>query len=287
MAIDLHLHTHASDGTLSPRALLTAAAELGLTAVAITDHDATGSLAEGATVAAELGLTFIPGVEVSASYTPDISLHILGYGIDPGHSGLRQVLARNQKAWEQNEEDSIAALARLGIKIDRRRYAYWKAHPEAGGWPLYQTLKEMGLIRDINEYFGKYFGIGCPAYVTYNFVTPEEAVHTIKAAGGVPVLAHPGLYVEENKKLMDSPAFRQTILSLGIEGLEAIANSHTPEETAFYIEFCRNNHLLITGGSDYHGDFAGRRMGHPVVDDAYLPPLLAAIARRHRELKRY
>ncbi|HHT49642.1 MAG TPA: PHP domain-containing protein [Firmicutes bacterium] len=280
MAIDLHLHTHASDGTLSPQALLTAAAELGLTAVAITDHDATGALTVGAAVAAELGLTFIPGVEVSASFTPDLSLHFLGYGINPDHPRLRRVLAHNQKAWDQNEEDSIAALEKLAIKIDRQRYGYWKAHPEAGGWPLFQTLKEMGLIRDVNEYFSKYFGVGCPAYVTSSFISPEEAISTIKAAGGVPILAHPGLYFEDNQKLMTSPAFRQTLLSWGIEGLEAIANSHTPEETAFYCEFCQSHHLLITGGSDYHGDFAGRQLGRPVVDDAYLPPLLAAIARR-------
>ena len=157
MAIDLHLHTNASDGTLSPQELLTAAAKLGLSAVSITDHDSTAALAAGTAVAAELGLAFIPGVELSASYSPEISLHILGYGIDPAHPELRKVLAANQKAWDQSEEDSIAALEKLAIKIDRTRYDYWKAHPEAGGWPMYNTLKEMGLVSDVNEYFDKYF----------------------------------------------------------------------------------------------------------------------------------
>lgn len=280
MAIDLHLHTHASDGTLSPRDLLTAAAKLGLTAVSITDHDTTASLAAGAAVAAELGLAFIPGVEVSASYTPDISLHILGYGIDPTHPRLRKVLDENQKAWDQSEEDSIAALERLGIMIDRTRYDYWKANPTAGGWPLFNLLQEMGLVRNVNEYFDQYFGLGRPAYITIAFAPPEEVVQAIKAAGGVPVLAHPGLYLEDNVKLMTKPAFQQSLLRWGLEGLEAIASSHTPEETRSYLAFCQRHGLLVTGGSDYHGSFAGRQLGSPVVDDAYLPPLLEAIAQR-------
>ncbi|NLW58809.1 MAG: PHP domain-containing protein [Firmicutes bacterium] len=282
MAIDLHLHTQASDGTLSPRELLTAAAKLGLSAVSITDHDTTAALATGTAIAAELGLAFLPGVELSASYTPDVTLHILGYGIDPAHPGLQAVLAANQKAWDQSEEDSIAALERLGIKIDRTRYNYWKDHPEAGGWPMFNTLKEMGLVRDVNEYFDKYFGVGRPAYITITFAPPAAVIQTIKAAGGVPVLAHPGLYVEDNIKLMTKPAFQQTLLRWGIEGLEAITSYHSPEETAFFLKFCQKHGLLATGGSDYHGRFAGRHLGTPVVDDTYLPPLLEAITRRRQ-----
>lgn len=282
MAIDLHLHTNASDGTLSPQELLTAAAKLGLSAVSITDHDSTAALAAGTAVAAELGLAFIPGVELSASYSPEISLHILGYGIDPAHPELRKVLAANQKAWDQSEEDSITALEKLAIKIDRTRYDYWKAHPEAGGWPMYNTLKEMGLVSDVNEYFDKYFGVGRPAYITITFTPPETVIRAIKAAGGVPVLAHPGLYAEDNTKLMTKPSFQQAILGWGFEGLEAITTYHSPEETALYRNFCQKHGLLVTGGSDYHGSFAGRHLGTPVVDDAYLPPLLEAIARRRQ-----
>jgi predicted metal-dependent phosphoesterase TrpH len=280
MAIDLHLHTNASDGTLSPEALMTTAAKLNLTAVSITDHDSTDSLATGATLAAKFAVGFIPGVEVSASYTPDLSIHILGYGVDPQHPMLRQVLAQNQRAWDQSENDSIAALERLAIKIDPARYNYWKTHSEAGGWPLFNTLKEMGLVSTVNEYFGKYFGQGKPAYITISFASPEEVIKSIKAAGGVPVLAHPVLYEEDNLKLISKPAFQRTLLAWGLEGMEAIAHCHTTAETADLISFCQENNLLITGGSDYHGEFAGRQLGTPVVDDAYLPPLLKAINRR-------
>ena len=282
MPIDLHLHTQASDGTLTPKPLLTAAKKAGLTAVSITDHDVTTSLAEARRIAADLGLTFIPGVEVSASYSPDLSLHILGYGIDPQNPELCKILHQNQKAWEQSEEDSIAALEKINIKIDREQYNYWLTHPEKGGWPLLNTLIAMGLVRDINEYFGKYFGQGQPAYITITFASPPAVISAIKAAGGVPVLAHPGVYQEESTKLITKPGFIQTLIDWGIEGLEAIASYHSPEETAFLLSCCQRYNLLVTGGSDYHGDFAGRKPGTPEVDERYLKPLLSAIDRANR-----
>lgn len=277
MSIDLHLHTQASDGTLTPDILIEQAAENGLTAVAVTDHDVTASLAAGAAAAAKHGITFISGVEISSSYTPDIALHILGYGIDPENKELNRVLSYNLGAWEKSEEDSIKALKKLKIEISRERYDYWKDHREQGGWPLYNVLKEMGLIADINEYFGKYFGPGQPAYITINFVSPPEAIAAIKAAGGVPVLAHPGLYHQGVKKLITQSEFRKELISWGIKGLEAIAVGHTEEETNFLLAYCQTHNLLVTGGSDYHGGFAGRRLGVPQVDEAYLTPLLEEI----------
>ena len=140
---------------------------------------------------------------------------------------------------------------------------------------------EMGLVADTGEYFGKYFGLGRPAYVTTEFVSIPEAVAAIKAAGGVPVLAHPGLYRGDDggrsEKLALQPDFFPKLLSFGIEGVEVFANYHTPEETAFFLEACRRYNLLVTGGSDYHGDFAGRTLGEPQLDEAYLPPLLARL----------
>ncbi len=284
MSIDLHLHTQASDGTLTPKELLAKAKKYGLMAVSITDHDVIDSLQEGVAIAANLGLTFIPGVEISASYTADLSLHILGYGIDPQNPKLRKVLRQNQQAWEQSEEDSIAALEKINIKIDRLRYNYWKTHSEMGGWPLFNTLREMGLVSDMKEYFSKYFGWGQPAYITILFASPREVISAIKAAGGVPILAHPGLYVEGTTKLITRASFRQTLISWGIEGLEAIASGHSAEETAFLLTYCQNNNLLVTGGSDYHGEFAGRSLGVPKVDDAYLQPLLSAIEQAQQRI---
>lgn len=277
MSIDLHLHTQASDGTMTADELIALAAREGLHAISITDHDSTASLQAGAVAAAKNNLTFIPGVELSASYSPDVSLHILGYGIDKDNKDLQRVLAENQKAWDKNEEDSIAALQKLDIKIDRERHEYWKTRYEQGGWPLLNVLKEMGLVTGVDDYFGKYFGYGKPAYLTYEFVTPQEAIAAIKSAGGVPVLAHPGLYFEGVKKLITEPGFLSKIVSWGIGGLEAIACGHSEEETNYLLTYCQTHDLLVTGSSDYHGGFAGRTLGLPEVDEAYLSPLLHAV----------
>jgi predicted metal-dependent phosphoesterase TrpH len=282
LGLDLHLHTQASDGTLTPEELVAKAAAKGLTGIAVTDHDTTDSLERTAKAAAEHGLVFIPGVEISASYTQHTAFHILGYGIDPENRELQAVLRHNLAAWDKNEEDSLLALEKLGIKIDGERYEYWKNHPERGGWPLLNVMIEMGLVADTGEYFGKYFGLGRPAYVTTEFVSIPAAVAAIKAAGGVPVLAHPGLYrVDDSvkgEKLASQPDFFPELLSFGIEGIEVFANYHTPEETAYFLEACRRHNLLVTGGSDYHGDFAGRTLGEPRLDEAYLPPLLERLA---------
>ena len=184
MAIDLHLHTNASDGTLSPQELLTAAAKLGLSAVSITDHDSTAALAAGTAVAAELGLAFIPGVELSASYSPEISLHILGYGIDPAHPELRG-LGREPKAWDQSEEDSIAALEKRPLKSAGPVMTAGK--PTGSGRGLYNTLKEMA-ISDVNEYFDGLLR-GRPAYITITFTPPETVFG--RSAGRSPGLSPP------------------------------------------------------------------------------------------------
>jgi predicted metal-dependent phosphoesterase TrpH len=282
LGLDLHLHTQASDGTMTPEELVAAAVAKGLTGIAVTDHDATDSLDRAAKAAAAHGLLFIPGVEISASYTRHTAFHILGYGIDPENRELQAVLEQNLAAWEKNEEDSVLALEKLGIKIDNERYEYWKNHPERGGWPLLNLMIEMGLVADTREYFTKYFGLGRPAYVITEFVTIPQAVAAIKAAGGVPVLAHPGLYRaddgENGEKLALQPDFFPELLFFGIEGVEAFANYHTSEETAYFLEACRRHNLLVTGGSDYHGDFVGRTLGKPQLDEAYLPPLLARLA---------
>jgi predicted metal-dependent phosphoesterase TrpH len=281
MAIDLHLHTQGSDGTWTPKELVRQAKAVGLKAIAVTDHDAVASVPEAAVEAQQANLTFIPGVEISASLTNKLALHILGYGIHPESPELQSVLAKNQVSWEQSEYDSIENLAKLGIRIDPERYRYWRTDRTRGGWPLCNTLQEMGVINGLGDYFGKYFGEGCPAYVEILFVLPQEAIKAIQAAGGVPVLAHPGLYKEDGKLLYKDPGFIEQLTTLGIEGIEAYNGEHTEEATADLLALAQQKGLLITGGSDCHGEFAGRCIGKPVVDDRYLAPLLHRIQEHH------
>ncbi|MGE5529149.1 MAG: PHP domain-containing protein [Patescibacteria group bacterium] len=275
--IDLHLHTRASDGTWTPGRAAAEAAKAGMTAIAFTDHDSLASVAAGRRAAKKLGLRFINAVEITAGSNAEDVLHILGYGVDKEHVTLRGILARNQAAWRQNELLSIEALAGLGIRIDPERYAYWERHREAGGWPTYNCLVEMGLVADYRDYFGKYFGPGRPAHVTTEFVQPQEAVAAIAAAGGVPVLAHPGAYDPRGRSILERPGFLDAMVAMGIAGFEAIANENSPEVTEHLLAYCRRRDLLATGGSDCHGEFAGRRLGRPPVPDSYLPPLLARL----------
>ena len=279
LEFDLHLHTQASDGTLTPGELANRVKETGLAGFSVTDHDVTTSLKEAEKAAAGLGLFFIPGVEISTCYSPYTVLHILGYGIDPENRKLKEVLRHNQAAWDKSEEDSINALEKLGIVINRERHDFWKTCRVNGGWPLLNVLVEMGLVTGAGEYFAKYFGRGKPAYIDIAFVSTQQAISAIKAAGGLAVLAHPGLYCDNNnEKLALKTDFIEDLISLGIQGLEAFAGIHSPEETHFFLECCRRYNLLVTGGSDYHGDFVPARvLGKPRLGEAYLAPLLSAL----------
>lgn len=276
--IDLHIHTRASDGSWTAEQAVEAAADLGLRALAITDHDTLASAAAGMDAARRLGLGFITAVEITAGSDRDEILHILGYGVEPDEPSLRQVLRDNQDSWERNERQSHLNLARLGVLIDRKRYDYWAGHREAGGWPTYNCLVEMELVANHGEYFEKYFGLGKPAYVANSFVQPKTAITAIKNAGGVPILAHPGAYDTKNRTVLDRPGFLERLAAMSIEGFEAYARENSPAVTAHLLAFCERHGLLVTGGSDCHGGFAaGRRLGCPEVPDACLPPLLARL----------
>ena len=166
-------------------------------------------------------------------------------------------------------------LARLGIEIGPERYAHWAAHRERGGWPTLNCLMEMGLVADYREYFDRYFGPGRPAYVETAFIAPGEAIAAIKAAGGVPVLAHPGAYDPAGRSVLEREDFLDEMVALGIEGLEVYSQANPPAVREFLLAYCRRHDLLVTGGSDCHGDFIpARRLGIPPVPDEYLEPLL-------------
>ncbi|MGQ9778718.1 MAG: PHP domain-containing protein [Bacillota bacterium] len=278
--IDLHVHTRVSDGTWTPEEGVAAAGRAGLTALAFTDHDAVEAVGPGMAAAARYGLGFVAGVEISAGSSAD-PVHILGYGIDPTHPALREVLARNQAAWEENERLSVESLARLGIVISPERYEYWRRHREAGGWPTLNCLVEMGLVADYREYFDRYFGPGRPAYVETTFVHPAEAIAAVKAAGGVPVLAHPGAYHPEGKTILERQEFLAEMVALGIEGLEVYSQANPPAAQEFLLAYAQKHGLLVTGGSDCHGEFIpSRRLGFPPVPDGCLAPLLARMGPR-------
>jgi predicted metal-dependent phosphoesterase TrpH len=249
--IDLHVHSNASDGTYAPAEVVRRAQEGGLKAIALTDHDTIDGLAEAAAAGQRYGVEVIPGVEVSARF-PGGSMHVLGLGINYTNGHLGERLAVLQKARAARNPQIIAKLNDLGIKITLEQVAQISGRGQMGRPHIARALMESGYVRTIQEAFDIYLRNDGKAYVAKFRFPPEEAIAMIRDVKGVPVLAHPftlGL----------GSAFAQKhtleeLMALGLAGIEAIYAEHTPEQEALYLRLARELGLLITGGSDYHGE---------------------------------
>ncbi len=249
--IDLHVHSNASDGTFAPAEVVRLAREGGLKAMALTDHDTTAGLAEAVAAGETYGVEVIPGVEVSARF-PGGSMHILGLGIDydNGHLGERLAVLQNARA-ERNPQ-IIAKLNDLGIKITLEQVAKISGQGQMGRPHIARALMESGYVRSIQEAFDLYLRNDGKAYVPKFRFPPPEAIAMIKDVRGVPVLAHPFTL-----NLGSAFALRNTLTELkamGLAGIEAIYSEHTPEQEALYLRLAQELDLLVTGGSDFHGD---------------------------------
>ncbi len=249
--IDLHVHSNASDGTFAPAEVVRLAKVGGLKAFALTDHDTIAGLAEAVAAGETYGVEVIPGVEVSARF-PGGSMHILGLGIDydNGHLGERLAVLQNARA-ERNPQ-IIAKLNDLGIKITLEQVAKISGHGQMGRPHIARALMESGYVRSIQEAFDLYLRNDGKAYVPKFRFPPPEAIAMIKDVRGVPVLAHPFTL-----NLGSAFALRNTLTELkamGLAGIEAIYSEHTPEQEALYLRLAQELDLLVTGGSDFHGD---------------------------------
>ena len=256
--IDLHTHTTASDGSLSPSALVQKAHEIGLAALAVTDHDTIGGLAEADAAAQRLGLDFLPGVELSVE-DKDGRFHLLGYGFDPNFPELADKLLdlrRSRAARNTQMADKMAALG-LPVTMDDVRDAA-KKHAEDGeeseviARPHFaQALIAKGIVGSVQEAFDTYLASGKPLYQAKEALTPAEAIALLHRAGGVAVMAHPGLVP------LARPALAARVKSLagdaGMDGIEAFYSQHSPTDTRFFLDLARTHNLLVTGGSDFHG----------------------------------
>jgi len=256
LGIDLHIHSTASDGTLTPSEILAQASEIGLGAIAITDHDAIDGTRAALSDTPHPTVDFITGVEISADFPEAFpcseSCHVLGYGFDPDDPGLTQTLTTLQTARKNRNPQIIERLQKLGFDITLQEV--WDAKAESGqiGRPhIAQILQNKGYASSINEAFDKYLGRGRPAYVDKYRLDCAQAMEIIRGAGGVPVLAHPGLIPIEDPQQLE--AFIALLKSFGLKGLEVYYSEHDPAATAFYESIAQRHDLLMTGGSDYHG----------------------------------
>ncbi|MFB3880705.1 MAG: PHP domain-containing protein [Armatimonadota bacterium] len=247
--LDLHVHTTASDGTLSPAAAVRAALANGLTILGIADHDTTAGLGEARQAAANTGLTVVPGVELSVGQDAR-ETHVLGYFIDPEEPRLQQVLATLRGARDGRNEAIVQRLKQLGapISLDRVREI---AGGESVGRPhIAKALVEAGHVSSEGEAFGRYLARGKPGYVGRERLTPAEAASAIRQAGGIPVLAHPAK--------LGSRRIIEDLLDQGMAGIEVYHSDHTDADADMLLALARERHLVVTGGTDSHGPHSDR-----------------------------
>ncbi len=258
MRYDLHSHSTASDGTLTPAELVAHLAACRVDVMALTDHDTTAGVAEAAAAAARLGLGFVPGVEVSVTWRGQV-IHVLGLGVDPQERTLRAGLARLQA--ERAERGR-----RMGRRLERAGAppgVYAAACRLAGGGApgrchFARALVEQGLARDAREAFRRFLKRGRPGYVAGRWADLEEAVAWIRAAGGAPVLAHPLRYGLSSAALEQLvAAFREA----GGEALEVVSGPMPPGQAERLARLASRHGLAGTVGSDFHG--SGASLGDP------------------------
>ncbi len=249
--IDLHTHSNASDGSFPPREVVRLAAERRLVALALTDHDTIDGLPEAMAAGQEFGIEVIPGVEISARHDSG-SMHILGYFLDYRSEVLAGRLAVLQKARKDRNPQIIAKLNDLGLAVTMEQVERISGGGQVGRPHIARALYEKGYVRSMQEAFDIYLGNNGKAYVSKFRFPPEEALAMIREARGIPVLAHP-FTLGLNTSATLRPLL-QELKALGLAGLECYYPEHSPVQEALYLALARELGLLITGGSDFHGD---------------------------------
>ena len=255
LRIDLHIHTTASDGTLTPLEVISLADELKLKAIAITDHDTLS----GSKAALQAGipptLEFLTGVEISAGSPPCYpgsgSFHLLGYSIRLDDPALNNALDQLQQARKNRNPAIIRRLNELGISITLDDVRQVAGEGQLGRPHIGQVLVKKGVVQSMDEAFDQYLGTHGPAYVDKFRIECHQAIKLILEAGGIPVLAHPGLLDCESKDQFDRLIVN--LKEMGIQGVEVLYSEHTPDQTHLFAELAKRHHLLMTGGTDFHG----------------------------------
>jgi predicted metal-dependent phosphoesterase TrpH len=250
--VDLHAHSTASDGTFAPAEVVRLAKEVGLAGLALTDHDTIGGLSEAASEAERLGITLVPGIEISAvSPVPEGTLHILGYCIDPQNAVLTEMTRQLIDQRDHRNPRIVARLRELGIDITMEE-ALAQAQGGVLGRPhIAAILVRKGVVKTIKQAFDEYLGQQGKAYFDKERLSPRDAIDRIRQAGGLPVVAHPVQLRTSNDAQLDRVI--KDLADLGLAGIEVIHSDHGPAEVERYAGLADQYHLLKTGGSDFHG----------------------------------
>lgn len=244
--VDLHIHTTASDGRLTPEEVVQRAAELGLTYIAITDHDTVSGIGRALEAAVAFPvLEVIPGLEINTD-TKTGEVHILGYFIDYKNEGLGSSLNKLRHSRETRGRKIVANLSDMGIEISWERVMELAGGGSVGRPHIAQAMFEGGYIPSLKEAFVKYIGRHGPAYAERERLSPVEAVKLVVASGGLPALAHP-------EDIDDLDGLLIELKAAGLVGLETYYNGYHVKTIETLVETAAKHGLIPTGGSDFHG----------------------------------
>ncbi len=249
LSIDLHSHSIASDGTLSPTELVRRAHAQGVDVLALTDHDGTGGLEEAGQEAKELGLHLVPGVEISISWN-GVTFHIVGLNIDPTHAGLQTGLSGLRAFRAERAEEIARRLAKHGIEGALEGAKAFATGQILGRTHFARFLVEQGHAKDMRKVFKKFLVHNRPGYVSGEWATLEDALSWIRDSGGQAVIAHPARYRISATRLRQ---FIQEFKDAGGVGLEVVSGSHSAGEVQGMAQYTQRFELLASCGSDYHG----------------------------------
>jgi len=283
--VDLHTHTTASDGSTSPGELVALAKKAGLKALAVTDHDTVAGLDEALAAGAGLGVEVVPGVEISLEAGLGGGMHLLGLFLDHTEPRLAAALNWLQGARQRRNRAMVARLAELGIRMDMAELEGLAGGGQVGRPHLAQALISRGLAGNYAEAFNRYLGAKAPGYVAKERLSPSKGIELMHAAGGLAVLAHPGLVPVGESEL---EARCRQMVGEGLDAIEAYYSEHTPAQQQRMLRLAARLGLAASGGSDFHGQAKpGLRLGSGLgalkVPASCLAGLKQRLARRRAE----
>lgn len=251
MKVDMHMHTYFSDGTMSPEEIVQKAKTREVGILAITDHNKLESWEELQKAAAKEGIVPIRGVEINAAYKDKV-LHLLAYGFED-HTKLFELIDLADREMQRMSDDLIVNLSKIDERVSLEDFNAYEYDRRKGGWKGLHYLLERGLTTKLFEGFRFYREYGCD-FPEYHFPAIEELCKNIKEAGGYSVLAHPMSYFKELNE-EELIAVLEDLRSKGLTGIECYYPTHSESMTQTCVDFCKKYNMLITTGSDEHGEF--------------------------------
>jgi hypothetical protein len=269
--VDLHLHTTCSDGTLPPKELVARATDARLHAICVTDHDTVAGYAEAAEAGAALGVEVLPGCEISCDHGGK-EIHLLGLLVDAKDPELVAELRAFREERARHLPRILHRLAELGVPVTEQEVRQFASDEFVGRPHIARAMIARGYVGHLDEAFEKYLGSTAPAYVSRRRVPVADAIALIRRAGGVPVIAHPGVYGYGDREI-------GALQEVGLAGVEVLHPDHDEALRTRYAEIARRRGLLFTGGSDYHGGERWKSRVQPgsvSVPDAWLDALRKA-----------